>query len=1525
MLWAVYDYRKKENKVKTWKRIVVGVLVLLLIVTAIPENCFSSLAITGEKTNNEEESIQNEENIEVEETVTESEVVTYAMATNTAIITESGNSISRAEWLHNLVVVFDMMVETSALPDNYFTDLQTSHKYYEDILLAVTFGVVNEEEGTELRPNGALTRDFAVSTLNYCLGFQLSEDVQYTFLDVESCSDPMSAQIAIDRGWLEMIDGYFSPETYLTTEEAEIMIADAQEVLEGQIVDKNHENVYEFAEDVVVITDGTIVDEDENGVITITNTPEEISVGDKFAVYFNGIPCVYTAQTVTINDAVTVIETESVDSDVAFETVDAEGIIGTDDMEIIPAEGVEVKFEEDNSGASTYAIKKTKNLTTEIPLSFGGVTAKVSVKIKNPYVEYNVEGDKAYATFHATTETTYSISGNVMEMGGLKRGLTLFTVNVLGVGSFDIVINVDFSGSASGTVKGDLVAGVECSKSGGIRAIKNFVQKESYTNAEASFAVSLRAVFGVTKMPVLSASVYAEVGIRASFSKKTYADDKSPKQCVHHAAYLYANYGAMASAKLGVWKTSESVTYTIFDENNSPVRIVNHYEDGNLVAKCTRGNVYKSYYTTASSRWSGCGWTGANGTYALNSDGTPFVLYNYTLNDNNEATITQYNGNAWSVYIPKEIDGYMVVAIGTEAFQYKDVGYVVIPDTVIEIGAGAFQRCTNLQTVKMSNSLTTIGTQAFYECTSLANVELPKTLTTMGYNVFYNCDALTEIFIPKALENVSTVYQYIGPFSECSNLRKVIFEEGITFIEHNLFAGCDGLESIEIPSTVTIIHTNAFYDCENLETVKMSNSLTTIDTQAFHNCTSLTDVELPKSLTTMGYNVFYNCDALTEIFIPKALKNVSTVYAYTGPFSECSNLRKVIFEEGITFVENNLFAGCDGLESIEIPSTVTIIHTNAFYDCENLETVKMSNSLTTIDTQAFYECSSLRNVEFPNTLITIETEAFGACSSIENIEIPDSVTSMGDGVFYGCASLESVILPSRCVNITSSLFSGCTSLTLIEFPETIEVIRPYAFYGCAALERFTFAGESSLKEIQSDAFSNCSSLKEAILPETTTTIGWSAFQDCIVLGKVYIPQSTKTLGAYAFKGCEMLSEVTIADYSITTIEAQTFKDCPALRKIVLPKGLATICSQAFMNCTSLTEVVIPESVTSIESTAFSYPDKTTIYGKSGSYAETFAIENGFKFVDNAVPSEGIALLDGVDYIVMDRGETYRAIFEFYPENSTDVITLTANNTRVSINGHDITANSTGDTVITATASSGVTYEFTIHIRNANKIAITTQPSKVSYIMGEELDLTGMVVQVTYNDGTTREVTDYTVSGFDSSVEGKNTVTVKWVSPYGTSYTTTFDVEIIDPRPKLTGIVVDTMPIKREYERKESLDLTGLVIKATYTDGSSVAVTDYTVSGYNALKNGIQTITVTYNDFTTTFTVAVGQKLIVVGDVNGDAVIDVGDAIVISMYDAGLIELTVDQLSAADVNGDGVVDAGDAIVISMYDAGLITEI
>ena len=61
-----------------------------------------------------------------------------------------------------------------------------------------------------------------------------------------------------------------------------------------------------------------------------------------------------------------------------------------------------------------------------------------------------------------------------------------------------------------------------------------------------------------------------------------------------------------------------------------------------------------------------------------------------------------------------------------------------------------------------------------------------------------------------------------------------------------------------------------------------------------------------------------------------------------------------------------------------------------------------------------------------------------------------------------------------------------------------------------------------------------------------------------------------------------------------------------------------------------------------------------------------------------------------------------------------------------------------------------------------------------------------------------------------------------------------------------------------------------------------------------------------------------------GDVNGDGVVDASDAMALLRYDALLVTLSDDSLTAADVNGDGQVDAVDAIIILQYDAKMITE-
>ncbi len=437
------------------------------------------------------------------------------------------------------------------------------------------------------------------------------------------------------------------------------------------------------------------------------------------------------------------------------------------------------------------------------------------------------------------------------------------------------------------------------------------------------------------------------------------------------------------------------------------------------------------------------------------------------------------------------------------------------------------------------------------------------------------------------------------------------------------------------------------------------------------------------------------------------------------------------------------------------------------------------------------------------------------------------------------------------------MFSGCESLEKVTLPNTIDRIQERVFYGCKSLKSISIP--SGVKVIEPCAFTDCQSLTEIKLPENLEEIGDSAFSGCIALKKIEIPQSVKSMGGGAFRGCSELAELNISDYSITKILDETFMDCPSLKSVVLPKGLTTVGANAFRNDTALTKVTVPDSVTSINSTAFSYPARTTICGSAGKYAETFAKEGGFSFSDINKPCEGLALADGAETVIMDVGEKRNLKFEYLPEDTTDIVTISGSNNNVRINGHTLTAVWEGDTVMTATTGSGISCEFNVHIRYPKEINIKTQPKKTTYVLGEKFDPDGMSVELLYRDGSKRDVDGYTISGFDSETEGEKTVTVTWKHLNGTKFSKTIKVKVVDTRPKLTGISVKTLPLKTEYQLREKLDLSGLVIEGTYTDGSTSVITDYTVSGYNALKAGTQTVTVKYGDFTTQFTVNVYQN------------------------------------------------------------------
>ena len=221
------------------------------------------------------------------------------------------------------------------------------------------------------------------------------------------------------------------------------------------------------------------------------------------------------------------------------------------------------------------------------------------------------------------------------------------------------------------------------------------------------------------------------------------------------------------------------------------------------------------------------------------------------------------------------------------------------------------------------------------------------------------------------------------------------------------------------------------------------------------------------------------------------------------------------------------------------------------------------------------------------------------------------MTSIGSSTFYGCTGLTSIEIPDRVTSIGEKAFYGCTGLTSITIPDSVTELGDSAFSDCTGLTSITTGnGVTSIRE---DAFSGCTGLTSITIPNKVTYIGNGAFSDCTGLTSITIPHSVTSIGNGAFSDCTGLTSITIPD-EVTYIGHFAFYGCTGLTSITIPDSVTEIGSYAFSGCTGLTSITIPDSVTSIARWAFEDCTGLAIYGKKGSYAETYANNNNIPFV-----------------------------------------------------------------------------------------------------------------------------------------------------------------------------------------------------------------------------------------------------------------------------------------------------------------------
>ena len=510
-----------------------------------------------------------------------------------------------------------------------------------------------------------------------------------------------------------------------------------------------------------------------------------------------------------------------------------------------------------------------------------------------------------------------------------------------------------------------------------------------------------------------------------------------------------------------------------------------------------------------------------------------------------------------------------LVAIGEMAFYGTELVNVVLPDSIVSIGSGAFYYCENLESVTFGEGLLTLGDNTFTGCSSLVEVHFPASLRAIGK------------------------YTFSDKYGDgCASLKTVTFAPGcrLEAIPEGTFAGT-GIESIVIPASVKEIadkdittseSIGAFAGCSSLATVifEDNSSCAKIGNYAFYQCTSLDGFVIPSSVISIGDYAFAECSSLSGIVIP-----ATTTQFGGNTFRSCSSLATAVLNTGATALSEYMFAYCYALETVVIPANVATIGVNCFDGCVSAFDVAQGNTHFVAVDGVLYTADKSAIVLYP------------ANKTDSVLTIPKEITVIPEGLFSGNKYLREVIFEAggtQPLVIEESAFYYCDNLYKVVLPERLTSIGEYAFYGCAQLYSINLPRD--LKEIGYDAFYRCYKLvevyNESSLPVTTDNYYDYGYVSAYALN-VYTP--TEGASILSVSGDFVLFDYEddtyllsyLGDDTVITIPSNVdgfydsaFEGNKSLESIIIPAGVgeAYMGDDVFYGCDNLTILVGSETV-----------------------------------------------------------------------------------------------------------------------------------------------------------------------------------------------------------------------------------------------------------------------------------------------------------------------------------------------------------
>lgn len=539
--------------------------------------------------------------------------------------------------------------------------------------------------------------------------------------------------------------------------------------------------------------------------------------------------------------------------------------------------------------------------------------------------------------------------------------------------------------------------------------------------------------------------------------------------------------------------------------------------------------------------------------------------------------------------------------------------------------------------------------------------------------------------------------------------------------------------SISGTGKITILHENSEHlivpDSLFKRCVKIifSDGITEISEGFGYQFESLTHIELGNTITSIAGGNFTTFFGI-KLEFPASLKAIQG-----GTFSSCPNLTEIVFHEGLQEIQGGTLNGFQSLDSVVFPLSLNLLSSGAFAGA-TINNVEIGSSDSTINSSGIY-IPSCKNLMIRGGTID-GTGGTKALSILENLTLKSTVKFTGASQFTPCFyALKTVTIENGIAEIPTSCFASCSKITEIAIPASVTNIGDNAFSG--------------------------TSLKNLVIPDGVQTIGTQAFYGT-QLTSATIPASVTSIGANAFS-TPVTTNVTLnkktneisgspwgATGTITWLIRVT-----RLEVTHMPTKARYFVGETF-DSTGLAITAYYNDNTSEQVTGYtlSRPDMSA-YG-SKTVTVTFDEKTvGFSIL--------VVDISAIEVKTMPTKIEYPKGDVFDTTGLSILVKYTDGTSEIKTSGFEVSgfnSSSVGEKTITVTYKTH-TATFKVTVYDLSGIRITSYPSKVYYKIGESFDPSGLTVAEVRQDGTEKEITDYDISGFDSSTAGSKTITVSY--------------------------------------------------------------------------------------------------------------------------------------------------------------------